>query len=74
MYPSFNIQEVALNLTSSLAAPQGAVSISSFLRSSGDTILVVHIHPRFRYLSSKIPREWMGVPVEFDIANYPRMN
>ena len=74
MYQLSKLQDVALNLTSMLAAPQGAVSISSFLRPAGDTILVVHINPRFRYLSSKVPRELMGVPIEYDIVDYPKMN
>lgn len=74
MCPPFDLKDVAINLTAKLAAPLGAVSVSSFRCKSGETILVLHISPKFSHLSAQIPREWMGVKIEYDIAEYPTMN
>lgn len=72
MYP--DIRDVAVDLSAQLAAPHDAVSISSFLQRSGETILIVHVQPKYRYLCARVPHEWKGVKVECDVAELPSMN
>jgi hypothetical protein len=74
MYPLHDIDDVASNLATKLHAPTGAISISSFLSASGETIIVVHVRPQFKYLTSRIPSRWMGFGVEFDVTEPPSMN
>lgn len=72
MYP--DIRDVAVDLSAKLAAPRDAVSISSFREKSGETILIVHVRPQYRYLCARVPVEWKGVKVECDVADVPTMN
>lgn len=74
MYPLHDIYAVASDLATKLQAPTGAISVSSFLGASGETIIIVHVRPQFKYLASRIPNRWMGFEVEFDVAEPPSMN
>lgn len=74
MYLLHDIYDVASDLASKLHAPAGAITISSFLGPSGETIIVVHVRPQYKYLTSRIPNSWMGFEVEFDIVETPSMN
>ncbi|MCY1378737.1 hypothetical protein D9M69_663980 [compost metagenome] len=74
MYPLHDIYDAASELAAKLHAPTGSISINSFLGTSGETIIVVHVRPQFKYLTSRIPSRWMGFEVEFDIAELPSMN
>lgn len=74
MYPPHDISDAARDLMLKLCAPSGAISISSFVGVSGKTIIVVHVRPPFKYLTSRIPNVWMGFDVEFDIVAAPTMS
>jgi len=69
-----DVQIAALALEAKMAAPPGAFSISSFIKRSGETVLLVHVLPRFGHLASRIPSELMGVKIECDVVDLPIMN
>jgi hypothetical protein len=74
MYHLHDIYDAAVDLAAKLNAPTGAIGISSFIRSDGDAIIVVHVRPQFKHLTSRIPAKWMGFDVEWDVSEMPSMN
>jgi hypothetical protein len=72
--PLLPLKEYAAEIRVYLSAPSGALSISSFLKETGETVLRVFVRPEHRYLVARVPLTWKGVSVECDIAEVPVMS
>ena len=62
----------AKHLLAELKAPPGAISISTFPKQGGGSMLRVFIKSGYSYLKSRVPSSWEGFSVQCEIADTPK--